>query len=209
MKKVLSFANYKAFLTAAVLSLFLAVCMAVSAQAGAVIKKPTYQSKNASVHYSGSTTYYNIGLQKWKKIKSGLIYTYKAKKDTRYYRPLYYLTSSWLSNNGQNLTIHLGTTRSKSVSSVVQSTLGVSKPNVSLATSVSTSYSSTVSSSYTTDYTFVMKNYSKLYYYRPSFFGYILRFAVAKSNRLTKRTYIIYSYTFDNSAGLYLKLAYR
>ncbi len=181
----------------------------IHAHASAVIKKPVKSSPNAAVYYTGSTTYYSIDRQKWKTLPSSLLYKYKAKKDSRYYRPLYYLTSSWLSNNKMNLTVHLTKSRSKSVSKIVQSTLGVSRPNTSLATSVSSSYSSTVSSSYTTDYTFVMKNYSKAYYYRPAFFGYIYKYAIAKTNRLKKRTGIVYSYTFDNDSGLYLKLAYK
>ena len=181
-----------------------------AAFADAVIRKPAARSKNAAEFYTGITTYFNPDTLKWIKISSrSPLYTYKGKKNTQYYRPLCYLTSSWLSNNKQNLTVHLTQSRSKSVSSVVQSTLGVSAPNVSLATSMSNSYSSTVSSSYTTDYTFVMKNYSTAYYYRPAFFGYLLKYGIIKTNRLTKRSSVMYSYTFDNGKGLYLKLARR
>ena len=203
MKKVLK--RFSVFLLSAVM----AVGPGISADASAVIKKPPKRSNSAAEYYTGTTTYYSIDRQRWQKLPGSLLYSYKAKKDTRYYRPLYYLTSSWLSNNKMNLTVHLTKSRSRSVSKVVQSTLGVSRPNTSLATSVSSSYSSTVSSSYTTDYTFVMKNYSTVYYYRPAFFGYLYKYAVAKTNRLKKRTGIVYSYTFDNDSGLYLKLAYK
>lgn len=177
--------------------------------ASAYISKPPKKSRNAAEYYTGSDTYYSTDSQKWIKIKTSLFYIYRAKKNAKYYRPLYYLTGSWLSNNKRDITVHLGQSRSKSVSSIVSSTLGVSSPNVSLATSVSRNYSSTVSSSYSTDYTFVMKNYSTLYYYRPAFFGNILKYAIVRSHRFLKRSQIKYSYTFDRGAGLYLKLARR
>ena len=141
--------------------------------------------------------------------QKSLLYVYKAKKNAKYYKPLYYLTGSWLANNKNNITVHLGESRSKSVSSIVSANLGVSSPNVSLATSISRNYSSTVSSSYTTDYTFVMKNYSTVYYYRPALFGNILKYGVVRRHRFLKRASIMYSYTFDREAGLYLKLAKR
>ena len=196
-------------LCAIILSAVLCAGSLVPAQAEAVVKKPPRRSKNAAEYYTGRTLYYSTDSQKWIKLKGSLFYTYRAKRNTRYYRPLYYLTASWLPNYRKNLTIHLGQTRSKSVSSVVQSTLGVSSPNVSLATGISRNYSSTVSSSYTTDYTFVMKNYSTLYYYRPAFFGFLLKYGVVRRHRFLKKASIIYSYTFNSSAGLYLKLARR
>ena len=193
--------------TAVLLTCSLMTGSAISSCGSAYISKPAKRSKTAAEYYTGRTTYYNPDTQKWIKIKTEIFYTYKAKKDARYYRPLYYLTSSWLSNNKQNLTVHLGQNRSKSVSKVVQSTLGVSAPNTSLATSISSNYSSTVSTSYTTDYTFVMKNYSSLYYYRPALFGNIMKYGVIKSHRFTNRATVLYSYTFDSGSGLYLKLA--
>ena len=196
-------------LTVAILSVSLSLGSSGTAFSGAVIKKPAKKSRNAAEYYTGTNYYYSANNQSWKRMKGSLLYTYKGKLDTRYYRPLYYLTGSWLSNNRQNLTVHLGQTRSRSVSSVVQSTLGISAPNVSLATSISRNYSSTISSSYSTDYTFVMKNYSRNYYYRPAFFGYILKYGVIKSSRFRKWAKAMYSYTFDSHAGLYLKLACR
>ena len=175
----------------------------------AYISKPPAKSRNAAEYYKGSNTFYGTDSQQWIKLKSSLLYTYQAKKNARYYRPMFYLTSSWLSNNRQNITVHLGKTHSKSVSKVVSSTLGVSSPNTSLASSISSSYSKTISHSYTTDYTFVMKNYSTVYYYRPALFGYILKYGIVKRHKLFKRASVIYSYTFDSDAGLYLKLAKR
>lgn len=193
------------FLSAAVLA---GSCIPASG-ASAYISKPPKKSRNAAEYYTGSDTYYSTDSQRWIKLKKTLFYVYRAKKNAKFYRPLYYLTGSWLPNNRENITVHLGQTRSKSVSSIVSSTLGVSSPNVSLATSVSRNYSSTVSSSYSTDYTFIMKNYSTLYYYRPAFFGNILKYAIVRSHRFLKRSQIKYSYTFDREAGLYLKLARR
>ena len=184
--------RFCAFLLSA--AVFSAAAAPVSG-ASAYISKPPKKSRNAAEYYTGSDTYYSTDSQKWIKIKTSLFYIYRAKKNAKYYRPLYYLTGSWLSNNKRDITVHLGQSRSKSVSSIVSSTLGVSSPNVSLATSVST------------DYTFVMKNYSTLYYYRPAFFGNILKYAIVRSHRFLKRSQIKYSYTFDRGAGLYLKLA--
>ncbi len=177
--------------------------------ATAYISKPARKSRNAAEYYTGTTTYYSTDGQKWINVKKSLLYVYKAKKNAKYYKPLYYLTGSWLANNKNNITVHLGESRSKSVSSIVSANLGVSSPNVSLATSISRNYSSTVSSSYTTDYTFVMKNYSTVYYYRPALFGNILKYGVVRRHRFLKRASIMYSYTFDREAGLYLKLAKR
>lgn len=175
--------------------------------ADAYIRKPAKKSANAAEYYQGNVTYYSTDSQKWINVKSTLFYIYKGKKNTRYYKPLYYLTASWMSNNRQNITVHLGQSKSKSVSKIIQSSLGISSPNTSLATSISSNYSSTVSTSYTTDYTFVMKNYSTLYYYRPAFFGNILKYGIIKTNRFTRRSSVMYSYTFDRESGLYLKLA--
>ena len=157
----------------------------------AYISKPPAKSRNAAEYYKGSNTFYGTDSQQWIKLKSSLLYTYQAKKNARYYRPMFYLTSSWLSNNRQNITVHLGKTHSKSVSKVVSSTLGVSSPNTSLASSISSSYSSTISHSYSTDYTFVMKNYSTLYYYRPALFGYIMKYGIVKRHKLLKRASVI------------------
>ncbi|MBP3878287.1 MAG: hypothetical protein J6E44_10055 [Lachnospiraceae bacterium] len=177
--------------------------------AGAIIRKPYARSANASVHYKGSTTYYNTNSQTWKKMKSSFLYSCKGKLDTKYYRPVIYLCDAWLSNNGQNLGVHLGRSKSISVSKAVQSSLGIRNPNVDLATSVSRSYSKTISTSYSTDYTFVMKNYSRRHRYKPAYFGNIYKYCVLKSNRLLKRTSALFSYTYKESDGLDLRLAWK
>ena len=194
-----------AVLTAAVL----AVMSCLPVQAGAVIRKPYPRSASASVHYKGTTTYYNQRWQKWKKMKSSFLYSCKGKLDTRYYRPLIYLCDAWLANNGENLPVHLGKSKSTSVSKAVQASLGVRNPNIDLATSVSKSYSKTISSSYSTDYTFIMKNYSRYRRYKPAFFGNIYKYCVLKKNRFLKRTSAMFSYAYNESKGLDLRLAWK
>ena len=130
-----------------------------------------------------------------------------------YYKPIFYI-GAWVANNGLDLPVTIGTDYSKSVTSAVSATLGVSttKAKVDLATSVSSSYSKTISysTSYSMTYTFKMSLYSKNYSYRPALFGDIVKYTTLKTNRITKKESSNgAAYTFDNAHGLYLKLAWK
>lgn len=180
----------------------------------ATITKPRKEDPNASIHVRGITTYYNWDNQAWKKMDGSLLYSYKGKKITKYYKPIFYLTNLWLANNGKNIVVDLGASYSKSVQEVVsqQLNIGTTKANVELATSVSSSYSKTVSYSYaySTKYTFDMSLYSKKYSYRPAAYGNILEFYTVRKNRITGNDkYIGNTYTFDNKEGFDLKLAWK
>lgn len=179
------------------------------------IRKPRRSNPNTPVDRRGITTYYNPSHQEWKKTSGPkLLNTYKAKKDAKYYKPIFYLSSLWLPNNKKDLEITIGTSYSKSVTNVVSSELGVSttKAKVNLATKVSSSYSSMCqySSSYSTKCTIEMKNYSTKKRYRPAAYGNIICYSVRRKNIITGKTASEGKcYTFDSKSGCDLRLAVK
>lgn len=179
----------------------------------AVITVPKPQDPNAAVYYKGNTTYYNPDYQSWVSLSGSLLYSYKAKKDMKHYMPVFYISDLWVSNNGRDLPVTIGKSYSESVTKVVSANLGVtvSSKNVELATSVSGSYSKTATygNSYSITYTFDMSNYSKNGQYRPAAFGDIYRYSIIKKNRITGNSSCFGGYTFDNSRGCDLRLAFK
>lgn len=200
----------------ATLLLFSLVMMfSANVSAGTTISKPKKSDPNASIDRRGITTYYNSNLQKWKDINGPKpLYKYQAKKDIKYYKPIFYLSSIWVPNNKKNIEVVIGTSYEESVTHVVSAEIGVSttKEKVNLATKVSSSYSSTCkySSSYSTKYTFVMKNYSTKYKYRPAAFGDIYAYWVKRTHRITgKVVHLGDCYTFNSKKGCDLRMAVK
>ena len=157
------------------------------------IRKPRRSNPNTPVDRRGITTYYNPSHQEWKKTSGPkLLNTYKAKKDAKYYKPIFYLSSLWLPNNKKDLEITIGTSYSKSVTNVVSSELGVSttKAKVNLATKVSSS--------------------STKKRYRPAAYGNIICYSVRRKNIITGKTASEGKcYTFDSKSGCDLRLAVK
>lgn len=183
-------------------------------EAGTTITKPKRRDPNASVYYTGRVTYYNSSTQKWKKSSgnSSALYKWVYKKDAKYYKPIFYLSTLWVANNGRDIEVTIGKSYNRSVTSTVSGEIGVSTTSakVKYATKVSKSYSTTCSysSSYSTKYTFDMSLYSKKWKYRPAAMGNIMAYYFIKTNSLTKKmTNIGDCYTFDSKSGCDLRLA--
>lgn len=178
------------------------------------ITVPEPEDPNAAIHRVGIVTYYNYNLQPWKKMDGGVLYSYRGKKTARYYKPIYYLSNFWMANNGNDIEVTLTSSKEKSVTSIVSSTLGVetTSSKVKLATSVSSSYSETAkySTSYATKYVFNMKKYSDKHTYRPAAFGRIMEYSTLRKNRITQEEHIYgNTYTFNKKYGFDLRLAWR
>ena len=187
-------------------------CNAVNVSAAEIIR-PVRNDPNAAVYHKGVTTYYNPDNQKWQSMTGSMLYSYKAKKDIKYYKPIFFI-GAWVDNNGKDLTVEIGSGYSKSVEKAVSGTLGITaeKKMVELATSISGSYSSTVS--YSNDFSMIhifdLKKFPKNYKYKPALFGEILQFFTVKTNRVTKKeSFHGYAYTFNDSNDLELKLAFK
>ena len=201
-------------LMSVIMLLSMVVVLQYDVSAGTTISKPQKKDPNAAVHYKGSFTYYNYDHQSWNSIDGTLLYSYQAKKSAKYYKPIFYLSTVWMSNNGKDITVTIGEEYSKSVTKIVESTLGVktTKDLVEFATSVSKSYSTTAAyaCSYSTKYTFDMSQYSKKHKYRPAAFGKIMEYWIRKTNRITGNDKTVGDgYTFNEKSGCDLKLAWK
>lgn len=187
-----------------------------TASASTTISKPKKSSPNASVYYRGVSTYYSWDSQSWKSSSknSSLLYKWSYKKDAKYYKPIFYMSTVWYANNKKDIVVTIGKEYSKSITKVVNSEIGVSttKDKVKFATNISSSYSETCSykTSYSTKYTFNMKLYSQKYRYRPAAMGNILSYYFVKKNRITgKSTTVGECFTFNSKSGCDLRLLYK
>lgn len=185
-------------------------------KAGTTISKPKKADPNASIYYKGKVTYYNNSIQNWKKssASSNALYKYQYKKDMKYYKPIFYLSTLWVANNGRDIEVTIGKSYSRSVTDTVSGEIGVSttKEKVKYATKISKSYSTTCSysCSYSTKYIFDMSLYSKKKKYRPAAMGNIMAYYFKKTNNLTNKvSYIGDCYTFNSSSGCDLKMLYK
>lgn len=189
---------------------------ALEVEAGTTISKPKKKDPNAAMHYTGTVTYYNSSTQKWKKssANSSALYKWTYVKDAKYYKPIFYLSTLWVPNNGKDIEVTIGKSYSRSVTSAVSGEIGVSTTSqkVKYATKISKSYSTTCeySCSYATKYIFDMSLYSKKKKYRPAGMGNIMAYFFIKTNNVTKRqTAVGDCYTFNSKAGCDLKLLYK
>lgn len=189
------------FLALALAVLTLCLVLAIPASA---YRQATYY-KGWDIIYLSRPKY---GTCSW---NGGFLWLTKYSEDyfyaTDYYRCWNYYHDSWVSNQGQTLTITTSKTKTSSISSTVSAEIGASycgvdgKLGASMTTSESVSYSTSLGLSYN------LRDYSAGSV-RIAGMGYITEFLVRQyKNGSFNRMY--YTFAFDHSYGSEITLVYR